>query len=119
LDHSQGVDPARAKTAAPLYPRTFEIVWEQSGRRGSKFKAFKAWELVGKPGWDAMGCPWASYLVSERPAAGFVQDLSTWLRARGHTQEWEPARPRSLGNPKTAGNIDVLRDYQTAKGQTG
>jgi hypothetical protein len=35
---------------------------------------------------------------SERPVAGFVKDLSTWLNERGWEQEWPPAGQRG-GRP--------------------
>lgn len=82
-------DRAREKQR---YPLEFETIWKLTGLRGLKLKAFKAWKLVGSPTWDAIRAAWTAYMASERPAAGFVQDLSTWLRARGHEQEWQPAK---------------------------
>lgn len=69
----------------------FEIIWEQTGKRGGKFAAFKAWEKQGKPTWVDVQAAWRAYLLSERPVAGFVKDLSSWLNGRGHQQEWLPA----------------------------
>lgn len=87
---SQGVDPARVK---PIdYPENFEILWEQTGRRGGKYLAFKAWKKLGKPSWTEVQAPWRAYLLSERPRAGFVKDLSSWLNGRGHEQDWQPAK---------------------------
>lgn len=84
--------PAAPRTTA--YPKAFETVWEQTGRRGSKLKALRAWAKGGKPTWDIVGSPWEAYLASDRPAAGFVKDLSTWLNERGWEQEWAKAAPR-------------------------
>ncbi len=76
----------------PEYPIAFECVWKGTGKRGSKHKAHQAWVKVGKPHWGpVVESAWGAYLKSERPVAGFVQDLSTWLNGRGHTQEWPEA----------------------------
>ncbi len=86
----------------PEYPIAFECVWKGTGKRGSKHKAHQAWVKVGKPHWGPVVEPaWGAYLKSERPVAGFVQDLSTWLNGRGHTQEWPEATkapPASTGS---------------------
>lgn len=90
----QGVDPARAKPAKGIdYPRSFEVLWDETGKRGGKYVALKAWIKVGRPSWDAIGARWNAYLLSERPRAGFIKDLSSWLNGRGHEQDWAPAPP--------------------------
>jgi len=81
------------------YPKAFEVLWDQTGKRGGKFAALKAWRKVGQPTWDAIGSTWAAYLVSERPRAGYVKDLSSWLNGRCHEQDWAPA-PRLGSIPK-------------------
>lgn len=92
---SQG-DPdrgrARSKGGAIDYPKDFQILWEQTGRRGGKFDALKAWMKYGRPSWVDVQATWRAYLLSERPVAGFVKDLSSWLNGRGHQQEWLPAK---------------------------
>lgn len=88
--------PNRARTRsngqAIDYPKDFEILWEQTGRRGVKFNALKAWMSRGRPGWVDVQATWRAYLLSERPIAGYVKDLSSWLNGRGHQQEWLPAQ---------------------------
>jgi hypothetical protein len=81
------------------YPGEFEIIWEKTGRRGGKFAAAKAWKKVGKPSWVAVQANWRAYLLSQRPIDGFVQDLSSWLNGRGHTQGWLPGQPKINGRP--------------------
>lgn len=88
------------------YPAAFEAVWDCTGKRGTKFAALKAWKKVGAPGRDRIDGPWSAYLASDRPAAGFVKDLSTWLNERGWEQEWLPARVitnGATGPPRDAG----------------
>lgn len=121
LDHSQEVDPARE--AEPKYPIAFELVWRVTGKRGLKGKAFKAWKKAGKPTADAIGARWSAYLLSERPVAGFVLDLSTWLNGDGHTQDWQPAKvtraaaqpPRQPGPSITDIELAATRARQSAE----
>lgn len=87
----QVADPAR-EAATLKYPAEFELLWEETGKRGVKFKALGAWKKAGKPTWDAIGSTWLAYLASDRPTAGYTKDLSSWLTQRCHTQTWEPAR---------------------------
>ena len=83
---------ARSNGEAIDYPKDFEILWEQTGRRGVKFNALKAWMSRGRPSWVDVQATWRAYLLSERPVAGYIKDLSSWLNGRGHQQEWLPAR---------------------------
>jgi len=93
-------NPKRARTRsngeAIDYPKDFEILWEQTGRRGVKFNALKAWMARGRPGWVDVQAAWRAYLLSERPVAGYIKDLSSWLNGRGHQQEWAPAAKAPL-----------------------
>lgn len=77
--------------ALPTYPDVFEELWVETGRRGGKDDAFKAWVKWGRWPWRQIKPAWEAYLRSERPVAGFVKDLSSWLNGRGHQQEWPPA----------------------------
>ncbi len=82
---------AKSKAAAIDYPKDFVILWEQTGRHGIKFHALRAWMKAGRPSWLDVQETWRAYLLSERPVAGFVKDLSSWLNGRCHQQEWAPA----------------------------
>jgi hypothetical protein len=86
---------ARRNSDAIVYPQSFEVLWEQTGRRGVKANAHKAWLKMDRPGWEDVEHTWRAYLLSERPVAGFVKDLSSWLNGRCHQQEWPPARTPS------------------------
>lgn len=89
---------ARTKTRAKVtYPGEFLILWEQTGKRGGKFAALKAWERMERPSWLAVQATWRAYLLSERPRAGFVKDLSSWLNQRCHEQDWQPVAEPSNG----------------------
>jgi hypothetical protein len=84
--------PARVKKPAePNYTAAFEAVWAGCDRRGVKFPAFKAWEKCGKPPAEQVVAVWKAYLASLEEWRS-PQDVSTWLNARGHTQEWTSAK---------------------------
>lgn len=72
------------------YPDLFEQIWSVTGT-GSKLKAFRKWVEFGQPSPDVVICAWRSYLLSDRPMGGYVQDLSTWFHGGGHAQVWKPA----------------------------
>lgn len=94
------------------YPAAFTQIWDLTGKRGVKAKALKAWKANGRPNIEQVRAPWESYLLSERPRAGFVQDLSTWLNGRGWQQEWAPATQKP--------SVDSRPQWQreaTAQGQ--
>lgn len=98
-----------------VYSPAFEAVWEHTGRRGGKLKAFKAWKAVGRPELSAIEAVWASYLLSERPQAGFIQDLSTWLNGRGHQQKWVAAAPRPVFG-RASNNVAVAEEFMRERG---
>jgi hypothetical protein len=94
-DQNIGASRLRSGTA---YPAAFEEVWEATGRRGNKFKGWKAWKAASSPPWAALSAPWAAYMRSADPVRGYVQHLSTWLNAKGWAQEW-PEAPAQGGRP--------------------
>jgi hypothetical protein len=74
------------------YPAEFVVIWEMTGKRGSKFKAWKAWRAVGKPDWTTKVQPaWNAYMLSDAPSRGAIQYLATWFNGRCHEQEWQRA----------------------------
>lgn len=73
------------------YPVAFDLVWSHTGKKGAKHTAHKAWAKGGRPSLEEIKGPWAAYLASDRPMAGFIKDLSTWLNERGWQQEWPEA----------------------------
>jgi len=89
ISNSSTRDPSATEQQ---YDVAFELIWVSTGRRGIKFRAFRAWKRVGRPSWERISYAWEAYLLSDRPVRGFTQDLSTWLNGRGHTQSWKPAR---------------------------
>ncbi len=94
--------PSSPSPSVPFqYPEVFELIWAHTGKRGAKLTAHKAWVKGGRPPLDRIAAPWASYLVSDRPRAGFIKDLSTWLNELGWQQEWPEATnatPASTGS---------------------
>jgi len=86
---------AAAPPRPPRYTEVFEAIWAVTGRRGGKDAAHRAWVKVGRPPLDLVAASWSAYMLSDRPAAGFVKDLSTWFNGKCHNQEWLPARPRN------------------------
>lgn len=98
-------------TSRTEYHEAFEILWDMTGKRGTKLPAYKAWNKQGRPTWVDVQAAWGAYLLSDRPRAGFVQDLSTWLNARGWTQEWPPARNVA---PGASGASGAFRGPSTA-----
>lgn len=107
---------ARNKRRADYEPE-FIVVWEETGRRGVKSLAHRAWVKVGRPPWDALATVWRAYLLSERPMAGFVKDLSSWLNQRCHEQEWQPAHTR--GNAKWEQSRETSLDWLERKESVG
>lgn len=99
-------------------------MWEYTGRRGTKGPAHTAWVKVGRPGLDAIRPRWDAYLLSERPARGFVKDLSSWLNQGGHTQDWPPFVDRGNGarphHPmdRTAINMAAAREFLAREDDT-
>jgi len=83
---------ARSNEEAIDYPKDFIELWVNTGRRGVKFLGLKAWMARGRPTWREVEPVWRAYLLSERPVAGYIKDLSSWLNGRGHQQEWLPAK---------------------------
>lgn len=110
-DQKEDTDPSASPRAID-YPQAFALVWESTGRHGLKAKAFKAWKAKGKPDWPTIQAPWLAYLLSERPAAGFVQDLSTWINNSGWQQEW----PRATQKPQVDRTPQWQRERE-AQGQ--
>lgn len=82
----------RVRSGSKDYPVEFEVIWSNTGKRGTKLKALRAWEKQGKPTWDAISSTWSAYLGSYGPSIGGIQHLSTWFNGEGHTQEWPPAK---------------------------
>ncbi len=111
---STDVEPESPDVEQQEYPASFLEVWVGTGKHGVKFKAMKAWRAHGKPPWNRIRPAWEAYMASDRPSAGYVQDLSTWLNGKGWTQEWQPAAARRQG--KSAGNIDTLTAWAHRKG---
>lgn len=111
---------ARSERNAIVYPKDFDIVWEQTGRHGVKSEALKYWLVAGRPQWTAIQVAWRAYLLSERPIAGFVMDLSRWFKRRCHEQEWVPARANGHARPvddvarKTAEMLERRRAEEAA-----
>lgn len=81
-----------APLGVPELPAEFLAVWAGTGKRGAREAAFKAWKRRARPTWAVLAPTWAAYMLSDRPAAGFVRDLSSWLNQGCHLQEWQPAR---------------------------
>jgi len=117
LDHSQKVD--RAKDA---YEQDFLTFWEGiepiGRRKGDKAEAQKVWRKKNRPNSALLIAGWIRYRIS--CGEGYTMDADRWLRNDGWQKDWEPpaAEIRRVANSKTAGNIDVIRNYEFGKGAT-
>lgn len=120
-------DQTRARSNRDAeYPTAFLAVWAGTGKRGSKFNAHKAWKAQGSPSWGDVEPVWRAYMLSQRPADGYVKDLSSWLNGRCHKQEWLPAAPKIVRrtdfNVRAAEereDADLERRFNSHTGRTG
>lgn len=114
LDHSQRVDRARE------YAEDFLAFWdaiEPIGRRkGDKAEAQKVWIRKGRIRSTVLIAGWIRYRAS--CGDGYTMDADKWIRHDGWSKEYEQAVIRR-GAAKTAGNIEVLRDFRMGKEQAG
>lgn len=84
-----------APLGEPSYPAEFELVWSETGKVGTKAKAFKAWKKRGKPAWSVVEPAHRAYMLSADPVRGYVMHLSTWFNDGCHLQGWLPATAKS------------------------
>lgn len=75
------------------YPAEFETIWAETGRRGHKEPACKAWKKKGKPAAALVVPAWNAYKASLEEWRN-PKDLSSWLNINGHRQEWIPRAPK-------------------------
>ena len=85
-EESTIADDAKPGAGPPKYPPVFIAIWLATGKRGSKYPAFKAWSKA-KPTLDEVTRGWKRWQVTDQWRKGFIPHLSTWLNARGWEDE--------------------------------
>lgn len=85
---------------ATEYAADFEAIWHGCTPlpRGSKFKAFKAWERL-KPSSTLVLSVFAKWRTTDGWRRGFEPHMSTWLNDRGWENEPTPAEVRGTSAP--------------------
>lgn len=88
---------ARKARVEPSYESEFVLIWNFTGKHGSKFKAQESWIGNGRPAFTEIQAKYTEYKAS-LPSWRSEKDLATWFNQWGHKQDYQPAPPEPKRN---------------------
>lgn len=115
LEKSKKEDPPKPPKGVD-YPEDFERFWVGTNKRGSKYKALKAWLALGRPFSGDLLSRWSKWEKTRQWREGFAKHPVNWLSGRMHEQDPEQEQlpfGKTPQNDVKVGHVRVEagRDY--------